>query len=1625
MISKNKRRPIAVFFLIIIIAQTAFPTVSWALTSGPTQPEVQSFQPAGTTEMVDLFSGDFSYNIPLFELPGPNGGYPFNLSYQGGITMDQEASWVGLGWSLQPGAITRQMRGLPDEFKGDEVSTKMSIKPNITIGVGAGVGFELFGKDKSTKKGAGKGAGGSLSVGFSIYHNNYKGLGYSIDASVGFENAAKSGLTGGVGLGLSLDGDEGATVSPSLSLGGKIGEFGLSAPFNSKSGLSSIGLTHSMKTYGKDKNGKEYAGSNIMGSSASISLANPGYTPQVTMPMKNINVNATFKIGVDWWGVFGSAYITGFYNEQWLAKDKKYVDAPAYGYLNYQAAQDPEALNGIREQKAMLDFNREKDGMVSKESPNLGIPSLTYDIYSVTGQGIGMMYRPFRNDHGIVYDQYNKSTTNAIGAGVDIGPAASHIGANLSVNHAESTSGKWVGGNELNTSNVFLDKKLNRLYEPWYFKVHGESVSEKLSELDAIGGEKAVRVKLEGPNRSPVAKAVLESRSAPNKVAPANSNSSDNRDSRNHTITPITNGELLSALGEELVPYYNVEYFNESGSLTKFERSNTTNFPKHHIAGYTALNADGLRYVYGIPAYNLQHEDVSFSVLKPQGVIDRVKVKNTGSGDPKYDYTYTDEFLKSTKLPKYAHSHLLTSIIGPDYVDVTNNGVTYDDLGYWVKFTYKKTTANYQWRDPFYQAHYEGGWDTDPRDDRGNFSYGKKELWYLAQAETKSHVAKFEIEVRKDGMGVAAKLQDDPNKGESVYKLTQIKLYSRDAGLTLPIKVVKFEHDYSLCGGVYNNIDNTGKLTLTKVWFEYGKSSRGRLNPYEFKYSNSNPGYDMHAYDRWGNYKPYSGNPRQNYDFPYSDQDPKNKEQIDGSASSWNLSEITLPSGGTVTVDYESDDYAYVQQKQAMQMTAIVDPYTNSDGTLENHFKLKEDDYKVRFKLEEPIEGTTTLTTAQQNAIVMKYIDTKTWQLFFKMKINIRSDSENLFEYISGYVDINKDKTMSVEKDGTGKYSYGSFYVKGQRVKKDWKNPFSYMAWQHVRTNQPEFANSGKKLDQTNDSKERAKQIKGLVGVGTHIRQLFENFYNYCERKEWGKEVDATASWIRLNSPDKIKFGGGARVKQITMKDQWAHDEEGVYGQIYDYTMIEGADTISSGIAAYEPMIGGEENALRYAKKYVQSIPMRADNNLFFEYPANETNYPGAQVGYRKVTVMSLASAARAGKKLKAGTAIFPKNAGYGTTGMTVHEFYTAKDFPVIADETEKDNKPFKLSVPIPFLGNISIAKLSTTQGYSIITNDMHGKQKKVSNYRQAKGGDFETNAISWVQYNYMQQERVYNKEKVLVLSNVLTDNHDETLRLPNANDNPADKCLLGQETEFFYDMREYEDVAWTGGARLNADVLYFFLFAVAVPAVWPNVSQSTTQLRSAVTNKIIFKTGILQSVQAFDGGSMVTTNNLKWDKQTGQSVLTSVNNNFDNPIYSYTRPAFREYQGMGAAFSNIGLTFTMSSVQQDPYKPKLYQFQHVLPAETLIPGDEILLYASTGPLETPVGKVIYTGEVEEDEIFFTENAIPAATSYQCMIVRSGYRNQLTVSAGTITALADPSEKGTEVIYTKTISVPK
>src|ERR1019366_7457736 len=174
-------RVIAAFLAINILFEIIAPTCAFALTGGPSQPEVQSFEPVGTSEMVDPFSGDFNYNIPLMDVDG----YPINISYHSGITMDQEATWVGLGWNINPGVINRGMRGIPDDFNGENIVKELNMKDNKTYGFNTGAGLELFGTQKLKLR---------LNYSIGVKYNNYNGVGVdqSLNLSLSSGDKGKS-----------------------------------------------------------------------------------------------------------------------------------------------------------------------------------------------------------------------------------------------------------------------------------------------------------------------------------------------------------------------------------------------------------------------------------------------------------------------------------------------------------------------------------------------------------------------------------------------------------------------------------------------------------------------------------------------------------------------------------------------------------------------------------------------------------------------------------------------------------------------------------------------------------------------------------------------------------------------------------------------------------------------------------------------------------------------------------------------------------------------------------------------------------------------------------------------------------------------------------------------------------------------------------------------------------------------------------------------------------------------------------------------------------------------------------------------------------------------------------------
>ncbi|MDB5158417.1 MAG: hypothetical protein JWR50_3124, partial [Mucilaginibacter sp.] len=224
------KKAIAMVFLFTIINQIISPSVAFALTAGPTAPEATNFEPIDTTDTVNPLTGEFTYNLPLLSVPGPEGDYPLSLSYHAGIRPDEEASWVGLGWSLNPGAIARNVNGYPDDWKysSGTVENYWSGGQSKTYSFGVSVGISNV---------------ASVGFGLAFAQDTYRGfgVGYSLNGSLGIANT-ELGLSATIGISPYGDPYAGAGIAIQKSLGGNFkGSLGLSVQTNFQSISADVG----------------------------------------------------------------------------------------------------------------------------------------------------------------------------------------------------------------------------------------------------------------------------------------------------------------------------------------------------------------------------------------------------------------------------------------------------------------------------------------------------------------------------------------------------------------------------------------------------------------------------------------------------------------------------------------------------------------------------------------------------------------------------------------------------------------------------------------------------------------------------------------------------------------------------------------------------------------------------------------------------------------------------------------------------------------------------------------------------------------------------------------------------------------------------------------------------------------------------------------------------------------------------------------------------------------------------------------------------------------------------------------------------------------------------------------
>lgn len=1649
MIRKRTMRNVAVFMVINLLYEICFPAIAFALTGGPSQPEVQSFEPVGTTEMVDVSSGDFVYNIPLLDVEG----YPINISYHSGITLDQEATWVGLGWNINPGVINRNMRGLPDDFNGDQITKKMYMKDNITYGANFGMSAELFGIDAAGKLKALKKISGNLSVSLGIFYNNYKGLGFERAVTPSISAGNKLKLKGS--LGITSNTQTGTTISPSISLSaspeikqisqqGTIG-LSVSASFNNRSGVKSVNMSKDLsissggkikseKINEKNKDRKSYTGNYQNSSSMSnggsvVSFSGQSYTPQITMPMTNLSKTGRGTVGGEVFGVSPSLFVTGYSTRQYVKQTE--LIKGGFGYLYSHEAKGREDV--------LHDVNREKDGSFTKDNPTLPITNYTYDLYSVSGQGIGGMYRPYRSELGLLHDDKMVSDGSSGSFGVEFGAGnAVKWGMDDNSNGMYTESGLWSASEGNGLMNVFNWVQKNEpnvptTYEPVYFKATGEKTTVEKDLLAYKNLTHAIRPSF-GTKYNLLLQKTLQPyiREDQFEASDSEGEKSNNhvniiqsdkkfkteRAKRNMLISYRTAVEADFCFDKKIKDYpvnTGTSYNNTASEILRYDITNGVRKSAHHISEITTVNPGGARYIYGIPAYNNSQSEVTFAIdpdLSATNAADKLKqgiayckptkLNQYISSAKGYEDDNRDGFYNSTTTPAFAHSYLLTAVLSPDYVDVTQNGISDDDLGTYTKINYSRVHSDFGWRVPYNasECSYSEGLKTLDDDNKGNIIYGTKEMWYVHSIESRNYVAVFELnddvsERRLDGVAALEVFRSNNQQLDQRSRyLKAIRLYTKNEwvkantinGYTpVPVKTVHFEYDYSLCPYTDNSIiDPTinpsgGKLTLKSIYFTYQGLNKGKYSRYKFSYSNHNYSYNLKANDRWGNYKaPASGSIPVNAEFPYVDQSSVTDEY----AQAWSLNKIELPSGGTIDVEYESDDYAYVQDKRAMQMFEVYAlnnvpaiPAEKSRLYYYSNLTYNHNNYVII-----DVKKEISAFELFRDYLPEQY---KPWDgtryMFFNFLTNIISTNpNNKQEYVRGYAEI-EEVNLLPEKIVNGKSQFIYIKVKKPDIEEDETfkvSPFAKAAWQYARLNTPHLVYPESKNLEKNPSNITTSVLKTLFGFMFDVFELFEDFNEKLQSQGKCSTVQLSHCWVRLTNPTMFKKGGGVRVKKIRLNDNWenmggaASTDNASYGQEYDYTTVENGRVISSGVASYEPMVGNDENPWRQPVMYKKENALIPDDDFYTEEPFGETFFPSASVIYSKVTVKNLQHPG------------VTKHA----TGRTVNEFYTSKDFPTIVDRTGVQTYVDEPSWIEGLFSTEILTHVIAAQGYQIELNDMHGKPKATWVYEERTTASEGTELpISGTEYKYRTDA---NNPKRL-------DNRVDVIR----SDGSVREELIGVDVDMVLDSREQISESSSSGVQLNSDMFIPVIGALKIPVPLPSMSEETSKFRTSIITRVINRYGILEKTIAHEGKAEISTINSAWDAETGEVLLTKTQNEFKDDLYNLTYPAHWVHDGMGPAYKNAELAIAIATNSEG------YITSPSNVSQLLHEGDEAIYASNPG---NNISKVWVHRDGTGYRLLSQFSPWAVSSNGVIKVIRSGRRNMQSLPSATFLSKKSP-----------------
>lgn len=388
-------KSVSVFLILETVFNIVAPTISWALTSGPTAPEATSFEPVDTTDMVNLLTGDLAYNIPVIEVPGPSGSYPLSLSYHAGIQPNIDASWVGLGFSLNAGSISRLVNGYADDHKEVEVKDHFYWDGHERSTYSIGISVPMS-------------RGGSVTAGLSFTQDSQYGF------SVNPYMAGQMEIAAGVGIQANSVTGAAQITAPGLNYMNMIESKEFTAgPFSiSKKG---VGIKTGFGPLSLDVS----INSKQVKPKLSIGSGSKGVSREGKVNRENSNWNVTVPTPWGFGVSLGRSYV-----RQWIDENASVnvngtlyfpQTKPDYTYLNQRAFD-------------VYDLLYEDQGKANKDPEReLGGSFVNYDDYTVNAQGLSGSIRPYHY-YEFLYRQNRNNDDKAVLRSVPMGVTANRVG---------------------------------------------------------------------------------------------------------------------------------------------------------------------------------------------------------------------------------------------------------------------------------------------------------------------------------------------------------------------------------------------------------------------------------------------------------------------------------------------------------------------------------------------------------------------------------------------------------------------------------------------------------------------------------------------------------------------------------------------------------------------------------------------------------------------------------------------------------------------------------------------------------------------------------------------------------------------------------------------------------------------------------------------------------------------------------------------------------------------------------------------------------------------------------------------------------------------------------------------